>query len=184
MMIDISAEERTWLSPWVTLIKRSVTGMHGSPAPSVYHALSVADYVSILAETPEGTFPVIRQYRPAVKAMTWELPAGTVDAGETPETTCARELREEVGREALSVRHLGSFFSDTGRIDNKIHLFHVKTGPLLADFVPEPGTSVAYWDRHELLTAIQDGRFNHLLHIATIGLLALDMQMGKVRHGE
>ena len=37
----------------------------------------------------------MRQYRPALEAFTWELPAGLVDPGEDPAETCRRELMEE-----------------------------------------------------------------------------------------
>ena len=33
-------------------------------------------------DTPDGEFPIVRQYRPAIEAFSWELPAGLVDPGE------------------------------------------------------------------------------------------------------
>ena len=40
---------------------------------------------------------LVRQYRYAVDARVWELPAGRRDPGETPEEGARRELEEEVG---------------------------------------------------------------------------------------
>ncbi len=65
--------------------------------PEIYHAVGQADYVAIVARTPEGQIPIVRQYRPAIERFAWELPAGMVDQGESAEACCARELTEETG---------------------------------------------------------------------------------------
>ena len=41
-----------------------------------------AGLIAIVALTPDGRVPVVRQYRPALERFTWELPAGLVDHGE------------------------------------------------------------------------------------------------------
>ncbi len=38
-----------------------------------------------------------KQYRPPVNSVTIEVPAGLIDANETPEECAVRELREETG---------------------------------------------------------------------------------------
>lgn len=111
---------------------------------------------------------MIRQFRPAVCQFTWELPAGIVDDGETPDEACIRELREETGLHPSSVRHCGSYLSDSGRIDNRIHVFSVQAGNPDKSFACEPGTQVAFWSKAEILRATIDGRFNHLLHVAAV----------------
>ncbi len=46
---------------------------------------------------PSGRLVLIRQFRPPVNAPVIEFPAGLIDAGETPQTSALRELREETG---------------------------------------------------------------------------------------
>src|SRR4051794_10022268 len=56
-----------------------------------------ADYIAIVALTADEKIPLVRQYRPALEAFSWELPAGLVDPGESPADGCRRELLEETG---------------------------------------------------------------------------------------
>lgn len=53
-----------------------------------------------------------------------ELPAGIVDAGETPQDTLARELLEEIGVEAGGFQLIGSFFSSPGGSSERILLYY------------------------------------------------------------
>src|SRR5262245_58384585 len=121
-MPRIVARRETVVSPWVRLVTKDVEFEPGHPVQT-YHALKPADYVSIVARTRGGLVPVVRQYRPAVEAFTYELPAGTVDPGEDPRETCRRELLEETGLTALSIASVGEYFADTGRIENRVYVF-------------------------------------------------------------
>lgn len=66
---------------------------------------------------------LLRQYRHAAGGWLWELPAGKVDPGETPETTACRELREEAGLLAKQWHGLGTIITTPGFCDERIALF-------------------------------------------------------------
>ena len=66
---------------------------------------------------------LLRQYRYAAGDWLWELPAGKIDPGESPEQTVRRELQEEAGLAAADWKPLGSFLSTPGFCDERIHLF-------------------------------------------------------------
>lgn len=75
---------------------------------------------------PEGDDPqilLIKQYRYAADGFLYEIPAGRLDAGEDPETCARRELREETGCTAKSIRHLYTMYTTPGFTDERIHLF-------------------------------------------------------------
>lgn len=84
------------LSAWVRLVTKKVEFAPGEE-PRVYHCLAQPDYITILARTPDGRIQLVGQFRPAVEAYTWELPAGLLEAGEDPEEACRRELRRRRG---------------------------------------------------------------------------------------
>jgi ADP-ribose pyrophosphatase len=75
---------------------------------------------------PAGTDPevlLIRQYRYAAECYLYEIPAGRVNAGESPEACARRELLEETGCSAEQVLFLTSMYSTPGFTDERIHLF-------------------------------------------------------------
>lgn len=83
------------------------------------------------------TVVLLRQYRYAAERELWEVPAGTLEPGESPEACAARELREEAGLEAAELRPLASFFTTPGFTDERIHLF-VATGLREVGAAPDP----------------------------------------------
>jgi ADP-ribose pyrophosphatase len=79
--------------------------------------------VAALPVFDDGRLLLVRQYRYAVDAFVWELPAGRRDAGETPEAGARRELEEEVGLRAESLEPLLVFWTTPGFCDEVMHLF-------------------------------------------------------------
>lgn len=75
---------------------------------------------------PAGDDPqvmLIRQYRYAAEGYLYEVPAGRLDANETPDQCARRELREETGCKAERVEHLVTIYTTPGFTDERIHLF-------------------------------------------------------------
>ena len=66
---------------------------------------------------------LIRQFRHAADGFIWEVPAGRLDAGESPERCAARELEEETGMTAGRFERLTTIFTTPGFTDERIHLF-------------------------------------------------------------
>jgi ADP-ribose pyrophosphatase len=162
----IRARRITRLSPWTELVARDVEFAPGAPVQT-YH------YISILALTPSQQIPLVRQYRPALETMTWELPAGMVDDAEDPAETCRRELLEETGFPALTVRPLGTFSPCPGRLSNLIHSFFVTAGERLANHPVEAGIEVKLVTPAELAALIKSGGFDAQQQLGTLMLARL-----------
>jgi ADP-ribose pyrophosphatase len=73
---------------------------------------------------------LIRQFRPAVGCMVWEIPAGRLEPGESPEECVGRELQEEIGYRAGRLEKLGEMLTAVGFCDERLHLF------LARDLIP------------------------------------------------
>ena len=87
----------------------------------VRHSKSV-----VLVPVPEpGQVILIRQYRYAVNAFLWELPAGSVDEGETPDEAARRECHEEIGLVPSTVVRLSALYPTPGYCDEEMIFFRV-----------------------------------------------------------
>jgi len=167
----IKARRTTKVSPWMEIIEREVEFAPGAPA-KLYHAVGQQDYIAIVALTPDGKIPIVRQYRPALERFTWELPAGLVDPGETAAASCARELLEETGYPARAVHALGSYAPCTARLSNRVHSFFVQTGARTGA-ATEPGIALKLATPAELAALIRTGEFVLQLHVGAILLAGM-----------
>jgi ADP-ribose pyrophosphatase len=160
------------VSPWMKLIERAVE-FTPDAAPELYHAVGQQDYIAIVALTPDGRIPIVRQYRPALERFTWELPAGMVDKDEAAAETCRRELLEETGFPAKAVHALGSYAPCSARLSNRIHSFFVETRAHAPEQPAEAGIELRLVTPAELAGLIQSGEFVLQLHIGAILLAGL-----------
>lgn len=123
------------------------------------------------AEDP--TILLIRQFRYAAGGPLWEIPAGTLEPGEDPETCARRELLEETGVAATRIERLTTIWTTPGFTDEVIHLFlasglETKT-PLrerdeFIEVVPQPLSQV--------LTRVRDGEVRDAKTIVAILYMA------------
>jgi ADP-ribose pyrophosphatase len=167
----ILSRRRTRISPWIELIEREVEFAKGA-APELYHAVVQQDYLAIVAVTPDGRIPIVRQYRPALEAFTWELPAGLVDAGEDTSAAAARELKEETGLTARKVHALGNYAPCTARLSNRLHSFFVET-ETAAGAKPEPDIEMKLATPAEVARLIRSGEFVLQLHVGALMLAGM-----------
>jgi ADP-ribose diphosphatase len=91
--------------------------------------------VAALPVHEDGRLVLVRQYRYAVDALVWELPAGRLDPGEDAEDAARREMEEEVGLRARRLEALATFYTTPGFCDEGMHLFRA-TG--LTAVAPRP----------------------------------------------
>jgi ADP-ribose pyrophosphatase len=66
---------------------------------------------------------LVRQYRYVVDRWLWELPAGTLEPGESLDAAALRECHEEVGKIAGHAKKLSSFFPSPGFCDEVMNFF-------------------------------------------------------------
>ncbi len=79
--------------------------------------------VPLLDSDDDPQVLLIRQYRYAADGYLYEIPAGRLDAGESPLECAHRELSEETGYRAERVEQLFTMYTTPGFTDEKIHLF-------------------------------------------------------------
>jgi len=98
------------------------------------------DCVVILPIDSKGNVLLVRQFRHAVGKELLELPAGSIDPGETPEQAAVRELREETGYKPGKLERLGGFYAAPGYCTEYLHFFRAtqfEKSPLTAEDTDE-----------------------------------------------
>jgi len=115
--------------------------------------------VAILPILEDGRVCLIENYRVAVDDTLLELPAGTIEPGEPPLETAARELTEETGYRAARVELLTTFFTSPGILDERMVLY-LATGLSPGPTALEEGEQIVVrntpWE--EALAMARDGR--------------------------
>lgn len=95
-----------------------------------FYRLKSPDWVTIIPvienEKGEECFILVKQYRHGSDSITLEFPAGLVDPGEDAETTVLRELREETGYIATSVKKVGEVNPNPAFMNNRCSTYVVR----------------------------------------------------------
>jgi ADP-ribose pyrophosphatase len=74
------------------------TVQFGDEEPIAFARLSLPDFaLTVAIREEDGKIPLVRQYRHGARSEFWELPAGFIERGETPQACIKREFSEEVG---------------------------------------------------------------------------------------
>lgn len=135
-----------------------------------------ADAVGILIARGRQVLGV-SQLRPAIGRVSWEVPAGLIDPGETPAEAAAREAAEEVqlgGRLQL----IGRFFTSPGFTDEEVHLFELHdSAPALGAPDPDERLTPQWRDALAAWNAVLAGQ------LATSSVTALALRHVLARHG-
>lgn len=96
------------IEPGGVTVDREVVGHAGS--------------VVVLPHLPDGRILLVRQFRYATRKSLWELVAGGIEPGEAPLKAARRELLEETGYWAGSLRSLFNFYPSPGFLSERMHL--------------------------------------------------------------
>lgn len=117
--------------------------------------------VALLAMVDEDHVCLVENERYAVGATLLEVPAGTLDPGESPDATAARELREETGYVASTIETLGSWWVSPGVMNERMYLYRctgLTLGPTSHQADERLVPVVVPW--HEAVGMVADGRID------------------------
>jgi ADP-ribose diphosphatase len=173
--------------PWLTVWEEDVELPNGVTIRG-YLRMLARDYAMVFALLPEGTVPLVRQYKQGIAGLSYDLPAGYLDSpNEPPLDAAKRELREETGLIAETWQTLSHAVIDSNRGDTRAHLylaFDVRPAGS-QELDPSEALEVSFCTPDELRRMILTGEINSLASVAGI-MTALDALRGKpnARSGE
>jgi 8-oxo-dGTP pyrophosphatase MutT (NUDIX family) len=110
--------------------------------------LPALSYAVMMPNARKGVLLVLSRFR-----KVWELPGGSIDAGETPRQAAARELIEESGCTARDVRWLGVVEVEDGG-PRFGALLYCEVDAVLEDFTNNETAGIDYWRRDHAPTPL------------------------------
>lgn len=137
-----------------------------------FHVVVHAGAVVFIPIDEKGRIWFVRQYRHAIGKELLELPAGTLEAGEEPEVTAARESREEIGMSPGKLELLGAFYLAPGYSSEYVYIYlatELRPDPLAQDAdeqIAAERRSIAETEQLVRSGAIQDAKTLAALHLA------------------
>jgi len=102
---------------------------------------------------------LVRNERYAVGKVLLEVPAGTIDPGESPDETAPRELTEETGYRAGRIVRIGEWFVSPGVMNERMYLYlceELRPGPPAHQPDERLQPEVVAWD--EAVRMVHDGQ--------------------------
>jgi ADP-ribose pyrophosphatase len=81
--------------------------------------------VVLLPVADDGRVILIRQYRASIARHMWEVPAGSVDQGESPDDAARRECEEEIGLVPARVERIRGLYPTPGFCDEELIFYRV-----------------------------------------------------------
>jgi ADP-ribose pyrophosphatase len=109
--------------------------------PTGRHVVEIVEHpgaVVIAAQPSPDEIVLVEQYRYPIGKRQWEVPAGTIDEGEDPDACAARELREETGYSAKSLKRLWTAYSAPGFCTELLH-FYAAENLVAGERAPDTG---------------------------------------------
>lgn len=135
--------------------------------------------VMIVALTSEQNILLIREYGAGTHSYQLGFPKGLIDPGETPEQAANRELQEEAGFAAHSIKHLHTVQMAPTFFNANMHIMLASKleASVLPGDEPEPLEVIA-WPVSEIDALLSRPDFNEARSIAALLLLQRHLNQG------
>ncbi len=139
MRWQVHGEREVYGSEWVRLVLADVEVPGGERFD--HHVVRMPNFAAgTVVHDPDRGLLLLHRHRFITDTWGWEVPAGRVDPGETPEEAAAREVLEETGWRPGVLTPLVTYQPQNGLSDQRFHLF-VAAGATHEGEPSDPGES-------------------------------------------
>lgn len=166
---DILSTEHLLQNPFLCVRRERVRVPTGEEAD--YYINEREGWAAVFGVTPEGKVVLNRQYKHGVRRVITELPAGSIDPGESPEEAARREFLEETGYEAGDLEFIARYAIDPTSCDGFMYLYYAnpvrRVGPRTSTDPLERIENILV-DVSDLRTMIGSGEIDAMGQVAAI----------------
>lgn len=119
---------------WVNLYVDKVLFPNGRLIEKHHYLHYDKQSVGIVIENEKDEILLIHSYRYVTNSMEWEIPAGGIEDGETPEEASKREVIEETGYTVTTPKLIYTFNPSNGMSDAVVNIVRSKAISNIDDF--------------------------------------------------
>lgn len=164
-------------NPWITVVEHKVLTPRG--APGIYGVVSPKNLaLGVVPFTDDGRIILVGQYRFPLDRFSWEIPEGGGDRN-APQTSAARELKEETGYEAEGWQEILRLDLSNSVTDESAVVYvawNLKPGPAAPDETEE--LSLRHVPFGEALEMVMAGEITDAITVASLLKVKLLARMG------
>lgn len=146
---------------------------HRPDSEKEFFVIDAPDWVIVAPVTTLGEVLMVRQFRFGARQLSWELPGGVGEPGETPAVTAARELQEETGYGGGRPEVLGWVHPNPAIQNNRAHLMVMPDVKPITDtqWDQDEEIAMALMPLPEVLRRARGGEVTHALMLNLLFLL-------------
>jgi ADP-ribose pyrophosphatase len=136
-----------------------------------FFVIESANWVNVIAITPDARVVMVEQYRQASETVELEIPGGVMDDGDaSPEATGSRELLEETGYQGEPAQIVGQVFPNPAIMRNTCYTVLTRNCRCVAPvhFDESEDIAVKLVPLAELPELVASGRIRHALIVAAL----------------
>ncbi len=176
MRWTVHGEREIYASDWVRLVMADVEVPGGSRFE--HHVVRMPQKAAgAVVRDPAKGLLLLWRHRFITDTWGWEIPAGRIEHGETPEQAVRREVLEETGWSPGPMTHLVTYNPQNGITDQNFHLY-LADGATYVGEPTDPGESerIEWVPVDEVRRIVKSGEMPDGLSLtATLYVLAHDL---------
>lgn len=169
------SSKRVYKNPYFSVREDKYIRPDGSVGP--YYVTEHKAGICVLPIKSDGKIVLFKQFRYPLNSYSWEGVNGSVEKGEKAKDSASRELQEEAGFKAKSLKYLGSFWPSPGGSTEIGHIFLARgLSPVPTTFDPGESFITKEFSLKQALKMMENGEINDSYTV--IALLRLRGKIG------